>query len=375
MALLFLDSFDHYATADMASKWTQYVNTNVSATCKTSIAVVGARATSGLKLETATTTTASTGSLNAVPVMPLPSGATHIVGFRFRSVTPFATLGNDTINSESYGSNGVNNACLYAIRYLGTTQVWLRLETNGKLAVYRGSTLLGTTSAALVQNVWQYIELKVLIHVSAGTVGIHIDGVSQLSLTSQNTRNHASVALWDEFRVGPIATSTSPAATNEWNIDDFYVADATGSDWNDFKGDIRVDAVFPTAEGNTSGYTCSTGSTHYTLVDEASANGDTDYNSAATVALKDTLNFPNVPVAGATIYGLQICTQARKTDAGSAGSKSVTRIASTDYEGAEYAVSSGYSILREPQAVKPSDSTAWTDTAFNAAEFGYEKSS
>ncbi len=87
------------------------------------------------------------------------------------------------------------------------------------------------------------------------------------------------------------------------------------------------------------------------------------------------MNFPNAPVTGADIHGIQIVAQIRKADAGAAGHKAVARIGSTNYLGTELGIPSTYAILREPMAVKPSDSTAWTESDFNAAEFGAKKSS
>lgn len=367
---LFLDSFDHYADADKASKWTQYVTSGTSAgSADTTIAAVGARSTNGLRMRTSTGIFTGCGSLNCVPSTPAPSGATLIVGFRYRCVTAFnlQTVGTDP---EAFTAA---NSCLFACRLVGVTQWWVRVNTDGTLSVYRGTTLLGTTSSALTQNVYAYVEIKVLLHASAGTVDVRFNGFSVLALTGVNTQNAGS-SVWNEFRFGPF-TNASVTNAKEWNIDDLYVADASGSAWNDFKGDTRVDATFPNAAGNTSNFTRSTGSDQSATIDEAAANGDTDYNSSAVISDKDTLNFPNAPVPGADIFGLQVVVQVRKTDAGAAGHKAVTRIAGTDYLGTEYGVPSAYAFIRQSWPVKPSDSTSWTESDFNSAEFGYAKSS
>lgn len=370
MALLFLDSHDHYATADLVSKYTQEVASFLQAlgtppTDTSGIAAIGRRGTNGLRLKIVTNDGGNQGSKAYRKVLssPAPSGATAIAGFSFRSVTAFNLLGTSTTQTTG--------ACLFSFYKSGTSQIWFRLNTNGTIAAYRGTTLLGTTANALTQNVEQYIELKVLLHGSTGTVTIHVDGIEWLALTGVNTQN-AGVSTWDEIYRGPV---TGASASGEWNFDDLYVADGSGASWNDFVGDVRIDAVLPTTNGTTRNFTPSTGTDDFAVVDEASANGDTDYVEASAVNDVVTMNFPNAPVTGADIYGVQVVAQAKKTDAGAAGHKAVTRLGGVDYLGAEVGLGSTYQFLTQPWAVKPSDASPWTDTDFNAAEFGAKKSS
>jgi hypothetical protein len=103
-------------------------------------------------------------------------------------------------------------------------------------------------------------------------------------------------------------------------------------------------------------------------------DGGTDYNSSTAASLKDTLAFPNAPVAAAPILAIQLNMMMEKADAGASGVKAVTRIGGTDYLGTESFPPVGYSDLRQIWDVKPSNSVAWSDTDFNAAEFGYIRS-
>lgn len=366
MALLFLDSFDHYADADKTTKWTSYaagLNGDIMV-----VAAIGARSTQGLRVRTTNTASFWTGTLHLVPSMPVPSGATLVVGFRVKANNPFVTHGTGT-DPDTVGA--ASAAALFVCRSAGTNQWWLRWNSTGTLSVYRGATLLGTTAAALSVGVFSYVEVKVLLSTTVGTVDVRVDAISQLSLTGQNTQNGSS-ATWDEIRIGH-ATSAGGGANIDWNIDDYYLADGTGSDWNSFKGDVRVDATYPTSDGSHSDFTLSTGATHFGTVDEALANSDTDYNYTSTVNNIDTLNYPNIPVAGATIPGYQIVSQVKKTDAGAATLKAVSRIGGTDYLGAEYGVPTTYAFIRQPQAVSPATSVALTEAEYNAAEFGVKK--
>lgn len=371
MAMLLLESWNHLANADKATKWTQYVTTQTNASSLIDIAAVGPRSNNGLRLRNATFDTSS-GSLNIVPNMPVPSGATIVLGFRFRSVSAFNIIPQGT-NPDTYGP-GQNGNCLFAIRKTSTTQIWGRINTNGTISIYRGTTLLGTTSSALTQNVYQYIEVKIVLNGTTGTVEVRFDGLSSpvLSLTGQNTQN-AGVSTWDELRLGPVANFL--ATSVEWNYADLYLADGSGSDgWTDFMGDMRIDPRYATADGTYTALTPSTGVSHYALVDEASANGATDYNTAAAAGDKDSYVIQDAPVVGANILGVQVVAQASKTDAGAAGHKALTRISGADYTGTELGVPSTYAFLRQCWGKSPATSAAWTESEFNAAEFGVQKS-
>lgn len=364
--MLFLDNFDSYAFADIASYWTQLSGGSGDTS---TIASSGRRSTKALQLSQDGSSNRASKRLHLVPSMPAPSGDTIIAGFAFRCVTAFS-LPTDRTDSEVI--SGSSAQVLFACRKSGTTLWWARLNANGTISIFRGSTLLGSTAQALSQNVYQYLEFKVKLHASTGTVDVRIDGISQLSLTGQNTTN-GGATTWDEIRLGPNGDSLS---TTTWNYDDLYLADGSGSDgWADFMGDQRIDDLLPNGAGNSSDYARSTGADQFATIDDATANGDTDYNSTDTIGDKDTLAFPNVPVAGAVINGVMAVAQVRKTDAGSAGHKAVVRIGSTDYEGTERAAPSSYGFVWECWGKKPSDDTAWDDSDVNAAEFGYTKSS
>lgn len=348
MALLFLDSFDHYATAEISQKYSNIIGTGGGS--QSISASNGRRSTQCYRNDAG-----SVVNDRYIERVLTPSGATAIIGVAFRA----AAMGGQA-------------QPLLHIMDGSTVQVSWRLNANRTISVYRGngSTLLGTTTEAIALDTYYYIEFKVTIDNTTGSWELRINGVTAASGSSVDTQN-SGAAQWNGFRLGHISGGTSTVRT-DW--DDLYVADGSGSSWNNFVGDIRLDAVYPNAAGNSSQFTRSTGADQWATIDEALANGDTDHNESTAVTNKDTLNFPNAPVAGAAIKGLQIVVQAKKTDAGALGMKFVTRLGGTDYLSAEQTPTTGYLFHREPQSVKPSDSTAWTDTDFNGAEFGYQRS-
>lgn len=353
MALLFMDSFDHYVTADFAAKWTGLTSNSGSYTIS---AGNGRAGTASFRGGTLNNSISQHGYLakTLAPVDP----TTFIVGVRYRmSGVP------DTL------------ASIFAFQDAGTDQISIAITNAGAVRVLRGATngtALGTTAAAIANNTYVYLEVKVLIHPSAGTVDVRLNGISALSLTGQNTRATANAA-WSNFRLG-----VNVHASHGWNVgsvdfDDLYVLDGSGAaPQNNFLGDCRCDPRLVTAAGATTGWTPSTGA-NWQNVDDAAPNGDTDYNLAASVGLTDTFVVQDAPVAGATIYGVQHGLNMKKLDAGACTVAPVVRHSGVDYVGADLAPGLAYAYGLQIAQVNPGTGAQWTEAGFNAAEFGYKK--
>lgn len=361
MALLYMDSFDHYATADMTEKWT---TSGVSGSGSViTIAASGRRSSSAFRWTTGGSAGgASTGYLHKGLT---PGDTTCVVGFAV--LVPSGTVG--TVGMP-----------LAAIRDGTTPQVLLRLNADYSLSVVRGAqngTVLATSPVVLSAGLFAYVEWKVTIHNTAGTVAVRVNGVSvpALSLSSQDTQNTATTQ-WTAVAVGTAESvaSTHAAGTRNVDWDDLYVLDGTGAaPWNTFLGDCRVDVRAPTAEGASSAWTPSTGTDNALTVDEAAPNDDTDYNAAVTTGLTDTFVVPDAPVAGATIFGVQHCLAMKKMDAGVCTVAPVIRHGGTDYVGANLSPVTSYAYGLQIAQTNPGTGAQWTEADFNAAEFGYRK--
>ncbi len=358
MAQLFLDSFDHYVTADIPQKWTQIIS---AAGTDPDIGSYGRRSSQGLRFLGGA---GANGRANPLSLTLTPADATCIIGFAWTMPSgAFASLPTGFSNPTDTSGTPAH-AVLYTMN-AGSVQTAFQILGDGTFRALNSGGTFGTSTKSFAIGTTYYIEIKVTHATSGGTIRVRVDGDEWLTLSSLNTGS-----AWNQIVIGRITGSTGL-----WYYDDLYVADGSGSDgWTDFMGDMRIDATFPTSDGTHSDFTRSTGANQYATIDEASANGDSDYNSSGTNFAMDTLNFPNAPVSGATILGLQVVAQAKKADAGPAGHKAVVRIGSTDYTGTEHSLASSYSFVREQFPLKPSDNTAWTDTDYNAAEFGYQKS-
>ena len=154
-------------------------------------------------------------------------------------------------------------------------------------------------------------------------------------------------------------------------MDDFYMLDQSGSaPLNDFLGDCRIDTIYPSADGTYSDFTPSTGSTHYTLVDEATPN-TTDYVSSSTVGNRDSYQFQDIAALSAqTIYGVQVNAAIVKDDAGARSAATFVRSGSSNSDGAGVGLSTSQTYISQIFTTDPNTGAAWTESAVNAAQFG-----
>lgn len=362
MGLIFADTFDHYAYADMNRKWAAILTGSTNSAESGIIASQGRRSTYAFRSGKGGGGT-SAGSCDSVLTV-FPAVADFVLGFAFKWDSTSAGL---TV-SDTHGSSNR----IFSVGSLGAAQLWARVNLDGTISILRGTspgTVLGTSAIALNQNVYRYLEFKIAISNSAGTVELRIDELPAIGpLTSQDTL-HTSSTINDLY-LGPCVGDGNPS---HFYYDDLYFLDSSGSTSNDFLGDMRGDVMLPNAVGNSSQWTRSTGSDQWATIDEASFNGDTDYNSTATVDNKDTLNFPAAPVPDTNYKFIQLNMMTRKDDAGSATIKGILRESGTDYESAALTPSTSYLDLRAIWDRRPSDNAEISDTDLDDFEFGYKK--
>lgn len=356
MALLFMDSFDHYATADLMEKWSSVSALSAAATL--SIAAGGRRSTSGLRWFIGT----SSGLQGAAVRALAPADATCTMGF--------------AILFPTGGFIGIGGVRVASIRDGSLVQLSLRVNADGTLSVLRDTTVLGTPSVATLPfGVATYVEWKATIHNSTGTVEVRLNGAPVLVLTSQDTQATAT-AQWTNIALGQaenIANSVTAGSSKNIDYDDVYVLDGSGAaPWNTFLGDCRVDAFLPSAAGASAQWTPSAGA-NYQCVDDNPPNDDTDSTTSSTTGHTDSFTYPDAPVAGAVIYGVQHCLNLKKLDAGTCTVAPVVRHSGTVYPGAVVSPGTSYAYGLLAQQVNPGTGAAWVEADFNAAEFGYQR--
>jgi hypothetical protein len=275
---------------------------------------------------------------------------TIIIGFGFK----FAVLpGGDT-------------NMMYIITQYQDYDINIQLSSTGEIVVERRGAELGrSTTANMTATNWYYIEIKIFLDNSTGTVDVKVDESSVLSLTSQDTL------------FGPTANVTAVRfygnnnATYHWVFDDIYICDDSGTINNDFLGICEVLPIFPDAAGDSTQWTPDSGS-NYARVDEAAADDDTSYVESSTVTNADLYNYGSVS-GFATIHGVQINTTLRETDVETFSVYSSCKSGTTTSKGTAIPVGSVvYAHQERILEQDPDTSSAWITAGVNAAQFGVE---
>jgi hypothetical protein len=267
--------------------------------------------------------------------------------------------------AAKWSSLGGDNTYDYCQFYDGTTQGICLQPATAEIGVYRGSTLLGTTSGAgIAINTWYYVELKVYCHATLGTVEVRVNGVTKLSLTAQNTKAGTD-GFYDRVRFG---SGGGGGTLGNYLIDDVYILDGAGSVNNNFLGNHKVVAVVPNGDASTQ-LTTSSGATHYNLLSENPSDDDTSYVQGTT-GQADLYTYTGLPPV-TSIAGVQITTTCRES--ADSVHNLITPVISNGVESddaGQIIGASGYVDRRRIVELDPATSAAWTLTGLGAAQIG-----
>jgi hypothetical protein len=338
MTLRFVDSFDHYATADLTKKWTSTLGTvEISAGN-------GRDGTACLRGSAAPNATRT-----FYVQRTLAAQATWIVGVAFKP-------SNDGIEHGIFTLlDGVTLHCD------------LRRNGDGTLKVTRNGTTLGTSVATISAGSWYYVELKATISDAAGVAVVRLNGAEILNLSGVDTRNGGNASA-NVIRLG--TTSAWASLAVQADFDDLYICDAQGAANSDFLGDVRVEALLPSGAGNSAQWTPSAGA-NYACVDDTAPDGDTTYVASSTAGHKDTYALGDLVSTAGTIFGVQTNLVGRKDDAGSRTVRPVLRLSGTEATGATTGLSDSYLDILDIFETAPGGG-AWDMAGVNGAEAGVE---
>lgn len=332
MSLIFTDGFDH--TNVGTHKWTS----------------IGGTYASGSAARTGSAGLIATGS-NTKQVAASDEHATFVLGFALQRTASGATAEWRFLSDS-----------------LATTHITVQLDSSGQLKVFRGTiagTQLGSTVSAgtIPVGAWVYVEIRVTLSDSTGAVAIYVNGTQVFSVAGQDTKNAGTKTTLDGF-------SLFGGGSAVW-IDDLYLCNGAGSTNNNILGDVKIETLYPTGAGNTTGLTPSAGS-NWQNVDESPPSA-TDYNGSATNDAYDLYAMGDLATASGTVYGLTIYAYAAKSDAGAAGGAIMLRSGGTDYEKTDNALGTGYQYYKEILETDPATSAAWTIAGVNALQTGFKK--
>lgn len=343
MALLWIEGFDSYGATNSVAP-TNLPYTYPSAVGDTSFRIANGRLSGGKSLNMGSGTQITTPLLGNIQ--------TIVIGFAFRWIGSFANIRIVSLREDDDTTEGLN----------------LRITTGGVLEIYRGNSLLGSTSPTQVitANVWHYVELRVTVHGSTGAYEVRVDGSNVLSDSSVNTRGGSTNNYCNRVRLHSSGVGVNLGAT----FDDMYILDTTGSANNNFLGNRKVRTIFPNDVGDSTQFTPDTGANHARM-SEVGPDGDTSYVESSTSGHKDLYEYGG-DVAFDQVNGLMIKTIARVTDVTSYDLINVTKSDTTEDDSDPHTVSSttyrAFTDVLEEDPDTPG--MPWEDGGINAAQFG-----
>ena len=334
MALLWIDGFENYGTSTGAAPSpTNIMGGRYEITDEDDLDIETGRNSTGYSLEFATGT----------PVIK----------------TPVLTANDTLIVGVAFNIRTTNVVDLLSL-YDGTTEgVNIRFSSN-TFTIRRGVTVLGTGAFNIGIYKWYWLELKVKCNTTTGTYELRIGETNIASDTGVNTKA-GSNDFHDKVLFGN-------SSGDFYRIDDLYICDASGSDNNDFLGNVKVTSLRPDGAGNTTEFTPSAGA-NYAAVDEQLIDEDSTYVESLTSTNKDTYTYDNITASN--IKGVEIITCCRESDGSSFSLINVTRSGGADYDSSSQAIGTTDYVFRSDVIEQdPNTSAAWTDTNLNLAEFG-----
>lgn len=338
MTLLFFDGFQD-STTMVKPEWVPTPNFNAVATGRDG-------STNGA------TSINANGAILALPT----SAATCIVGFGWQ-VTSAVNLGGTTFRPICFNSAS------------GTIQLVLTVNSDGYIEARRSTatgTLIATSSGhdRITTGVWYHLQAKVVLHTSSGSVEVKLNSATVLSATGVATSgvNSSVTHLASYGNSGQVVF-----------MDDLWVCDAVdasasqGRAYNDYLGDLKVTTLIPSANGDNTAWSKSTGTNGAALVDEIPPN-TTDYIFSSTSGQREMMTLPDLSATTGNVMGVRVGLYAAKSDAGSGAGSAVKpsiKENSVFTAGASKALSTTYNgVFGDYIWVKPSAS----NTPFSAAD-------
>ncbi len=340
MACRFMDGFDYYSTTDITRKWSSKGNN------ATIVSTPIRNGTGALSLDGSST--------QGFVTINLDNQASWVIGFGFRF---------DAFNTTNTFINIKDDAVV---------QCSIALHTDGTLEVFRGTASAvtdGRSTLTLNADRWYYIEWKFTISdsIAADSCIVNVDEVEYINVASGQDIKSSANATSNTFALK--ANNTGPFHF----FDDVYIFDTSGSDNVDFAGDSKVLPHYADGNGATSNFTGSDADStdNYLHVDETDTDDDITYVESSGVGDIDLYTFDNFVDTPNTIHAIQINMVTKKDDAGSRTIRSIVRPVSTDIEGDTKSPSDGsYSNEMQIYDLNPEVTGVWTETTFNATEFG-----
>jgi hypothetical protein len=155
-------------------------------------------------------------------------------------------------------------------------------------------------------------------------------------------------------------------------IDDLYVCNTAGSNFNDFLGDCVVHSLTPVSDAGTNTMTQVNGTTgqHFTNVNQLPPDDDATYLAADTAGQKEMFGLSTIPADVLQVLAVSVNVTARKQAPGLRLYKTAIDVGGTEADSASFAAALAYIQTHYLLEVQPGGA-AWTNAALQSAKIGF----
>jgi hypothetical protein len=282
--------------------------------------------------------------------------------------TPYLTTHDTMISGCGFYRSNFDDCYIMTFMDFGIYGMGLRAkQTSGELELLRGTAVIDTTSGLTISpSSWHWIEMKIKCHASAGEYEVRVGGETVLSATGVNTK-YGTHDYHTAFNFRAVS-SEAPM------YDDLYVCDGSGSTNNDFLGDCKIIRIDPDGDDIANWGTSTPSANHYENISEVSGDEDSSYIEETASSTLDLFDYESVASLG-TIYGVQICTQCRESDATTHSLITPIESGGNQYDDSAQVVgTSSYITAVRVAGTDPDTSSLWTMSGLNASKFGVKVS-
>lgn len=242
--------------------------------------------------------------------------------------------------------------------------VTISVNSDGTMNVITANNVAtDTTNASLHVNKWYYLELSMAL---TGSTNINMAYEFRVNGETLLSTNHNTGLNNINF---PSQTTTANVLSLQGGggnaFRDIYLNNTSGA----FDGDVIIEASRPDSDVVTNWVT-SSGTTHYTLVNENYSDFDTTYVYTTATGSQDIYTWQDIPSFNGIIQAIQISFIARKDDEGSKVFEIVTGTSGTETHSPQFYLSDDYIAYFHCQDTDPATGTNWTVPGFNNKDFG-----
>lgn len=279
-----------------------------------------------------------------------------------------------------YSDSDLDRICEFLFDdQFGTVTRQMCLFVNAQAGIslsIAGTSLLAASQPNIIfPHVWHYVEVKYIPRKgNTGVVIVRVDGAVVMTYSGTSC-NQDAPDLVNMIRWGNYSDDFSHAVSYSYGIqwlDDVYVCDTLGAEFNDFLGDVVVHTCVPRADAGPNQMSSFGGTvSHYSTVDEIGPDEDVSYLYTNTLGQQEFFEIEAMPSNIIDVLAVSVHARCKKDSPGLGKIKLKARHDTSVVEGGEQALAIQYTTRHLILELAP-DGTAWTKAKAEATHIGFE---